>query len=83
MKRFIKANYDRDYVESLMKKAKRNLNSPSGYKAYYELEKYVVDHNLDDDILYDLAADFRWDDDLNDAVNELAIAEGRYDLVAE
>ena len=38
-----------------------------GYKAYYDLTKYLEEAGLPDDILYDLAADFEWSDKLDNA----------------
>lgn len=38
-----------------------------GYKAYWDLEQYLRNNNMDDDVLYDLAADFAWNSGLSDA----------------
>ena len=78
----LKEDYD-DTIKRLEKDIKSNLDSDQGYKAYYELEKYIVDNKLDNSILYDLAGDFAYNDKLNNAVNELAKADGRMDLVSE
>lgn len=38
-----------------------------GYKAYWDLEQYLRNNNMDETVLYDLAADFAWDTGLSDA----------------
>ena len=38
-----------------------------GYKAYWDLEQYLRKNNMDDDVLYDLAADFAWNGGLSNA----------------
>lgn len=80
MKRFIHPIPDK-FIEKQVNTIFDNLNEPEGYRAYYELEKYILDNNLDDGVLYDMASEFRWDDKLEKALNELAESEGRYDLV--
>ena len=72
-------NLDRHAVDLLMQ-AKANLNTPTGYQAYYDLAKYIHEHKLSDEVLYDLAADFDWDDKLTDAVRKLAKADGYSDI---
>ena len=72
-----------DFIKNKTEIIHNNLNKPEGYKAFYELEKYIVDNELDTDILFDLAADFDWDDKLMNETNKLAKAEGREDLVFE
>ena len=63
---------------------KHHVNTEAGYKAFYELEKIFKDNkNLSDGVMYDLSAWFAWDGRLENAVNRLAIEEGRYDLVSE
>lgn len=74
--------YPEDVVQ-LIKTAVLNKDTSRGYKAFYELEKRILDEGLDSSILYDVAAEFTWDDRLNDEVNKLAQAEGREDLVIE
>lgn len=65
----------------LAKQVSNNLNKAAGYRAFYELEKDITDNGGDDSVLYDLAADFNWDIALNVALNKLAMAEDRTDLV--
>lgn len=70
-----------DTMWRLYNEAKAHLNEDAGYRAYYDLEKYVVDNNRDTNILFDLGADFAWDSRLDDAVNQLALEDGREDLM--
>lgn len=75
-KEFIKDIYDLDDTAfELWKTAKLNTNiiwddwkeAEIGYKAYWELEQYIKKHNMIDDVLFDLAADFKWDKGLENA----------------
>lgn len=77
------SDLNEDFISDKVEIVKGNLNKPEGYKAFYELEKYITDNKLDTSILYDLAADFDWDDRLNDEVNKLAKMDGRDDLINE
>lgn len=74
-------NIDEHAVELLLE-AQRNLDREPGYRAYYELAKYLHETNQSADVLYDLAADFSWDDRLTNAVERLAKADG-YDKVPD
>ena len=49
-----------------------NLNTELGFKAYFELEQLTKLNKLNDAILYDLAADFDWDNKLANAIEKLA-----------
>ena len=73
-------NLDREQAQ-LALECEKNLDTDAGYKAYYELTKSVVDSGADQDILYDMAANFQWDDKLGDEFDKLAIADGREDLI--
>lgn len=70
-----------DSQAALAVEIENNLNTERGYKAYYELYKSIVDNNSDKAILYDEAANFAWDDKLEEAFNRLAIEDGRPDLI--
>ena len=71
-----------DPAVALLRKAQQNLNNYIGYQAYYDLAKYIHENNLSADVLYDLAADFDWDDKLTNAVRRLAQADGFDDIPA-
>lgn len=71
-----------EHAVELLLEAQHNLDSEPGYQAYYELAKYLHETNQSADVLYDLAADFAWDDRLSDAVARLAQADG-YDKVPD
>ena len=62
----------------LYHKAYNNLDTEEGYKAYHEFENYIKSNNLDDAILYDLAAEFKWDSELGRAVERLEAEESRF-----
>lgn len=59
----------------LYMEAKRHIDTEAGYRAFYELEKFVKANNLETDILFDLAADFAWDGSLNEAVERMRLEE--------
>lgn len=65
-----------DRAVELLRNARSYLDSDKGYRAYYQLAKYLHETNQSDEVLYDLAADFAWDDRLSDAVAKLAKADG-------
>jgi hypothetical protein len=48
----------------LYKTARNNLDTEKGYEAYYALMTAIRNRNGDDEVLYDLAASFAWDDKL-------------------
>jgi len=69
--------YGIDAVEAiLVKAAHNNLNTDAGYRAYYLLDRYIAENHLSMEILFDLAADFAWDDRLEKAVKALYEADG-------
>jgi hypothetical protein len=68
------------HAVDLLMDAQNNLNTEAGYQAYYSLAKYLHETNQPDGVLYDLAADFSWDDRLSDAVRRLAQADGFDDI---
>ena len=74
-------NIDERAVDLLLE-AQDHLDTDQGYKAYYALAKYLHETNQSDGVLYDLAADFSWDNRLSDAVERLAKADG-YDKVQD
>ena len=49
-----------------------HLDEDEGYEAYYQLERYLNEKNLDADFMGDLAMMFAWNDDLDIEVH------GRY-----
>lgn len=63
-----------------VKYIRQHLNTPEGYKAYYELEKEITDEGGCMDIFYDLSADFAWDNRFSVAITRLALADNRPDL---
>lgn len=63
-----------------VKYIRQHLNTPEGYKAYYELEKEITDEGGCMDIFYDLSADFAWDNRFSVALTRLALADNRPDL---
>ena len=60
----------------LVKAAHNNLNADAGYRAYYLLDRYIAENHLSMEILFDLAADFAWDDRLEKAVKALYESDG-------
>lgn len=72
-------NLTDDQIEQV-KFIENNLDTPAGYKAYYELEKEITDEGGCMDIFYDLSADFAWDNRLSVALTRLALADNRPDL---
>ena len=51
----------------LYKTAEENLDTEKGYEAYFALTRSIDSRKGDDTVLYDLAADFAWDDRLSKA----------------
>lgn len=72
-------NLTDDQIEKV-KFIEKNLNTPVGYKAYYDLMKEITDEGGCMDVFYDLSADFYWDHRLNVALTKLALADNRPDL---
>lgn len=72
-------NLTDDQIEQV-KFIENNLDTPAGYKAYYELEKEITDEGGCMDIFYDLSADFAWDNRFSVALTRLALADNRPDL---
>lgn len=56
-----------------------NLDTQKGYEAYAKLEMSVERRDGDTAILFDAAADFRWDNALNKAVTAIHKASGYYE----
>lgn len=67
----------------LLDLAYNNLDTEKGYRAYYALKKYIIDNGKDNSILFDLAAEFNWDDKLSIEVSKCAREEHRFDLIVE
>lgn len=55
----------------LVEIVRKNLNTEAGYQAFYKLEKSIIDRVGDQAILYDLAADFNWDNKLEEALKRI------------
>lgn len=52
-----------------------------GYKAYWDLAQYLRNNNMDETVLYDLAADFRWDSGLDNACKRFDKQYGKKNYV--
>lgn len=50
-----------------------------GYKAYWDLKNYIKEHNIDDEVLWELAPDFAWDGGLSDYVEKMDKEHGIVD----
>lgn len=59
------------------------LDTDKGYDIYYKMEKTIRDNKYNTDILYDAAADFRWDGTLTEEFNKRAVKDGRSDLICD
>lgn len=55
---------------------RRNRDTVAGYRAYYLLERIVTEEDMSTEILFDVAADFAWDDRLENAMNAFYRAGG-------
>lgn len=78
-----KAYHIPKHLAELVIKIRSELDTQQGYEDYFKLEVAILDGNYDTNILFDVAADFKWDDKLNDALNKLAEEAGRPELIME
>lgn len=60
---------------------KDNVNTEKGYYYYFKLTETIKDNNLPEDILYDAAAYFSWNDKLDESFKRIAKENNRLDLI--